>query len=509
MNVRDLTNLLEKDGKLSQSRFEALVLRLLDVNLSQEHKPFSRHVFFSSGFRLHGIAEEGVAGLPGPTVVEVKARSRATQAITKHSLQKLKMYIQGGDFRSVLFVVSTTLNPRDRSRLHERLADVDTFRSRNIQFEFWDLNNLAPLVQQYAEYVSDVLPGIEEVAVANVIDRSLKSVPEEWKEKREQHIDKLRRAFTKDELTLFLGAGVSQSAGLPGWDLLLSKLFVRLVEKELPAKVAASPVTDSERQVVAKRLSEQHKSSPLLVARYLRSGLGDSFEDAVSEALYEPTKSSGSGTSNLLQALTRLCVPRRGGLGIRSIVTYNFDDLVEQHLEDAGLDYRSVYRDIDVASREEVGIHHVHGFLPQDVENYNGLGESLLVFSEESYHVLLSDPFSWSNIVQVNALRESTCLLIGLSVTDPNLRRLLDTAKQRGGVPKHYVFMERVSAESFDLSVDGSLPTRPEVIEELLLAHHGLLEKSYRDLGLNIIWVEQHEDIPALLNSIRPRHSTP
>ena len=138
------------------------------------------------------------------------------------------------------------------------------------------------------------------------------------------------------------------------------------------------------------------------------------------------------------------------------------------------------------------------------LENYEGLSESLLVFSEEGYHKLLSDSFSWSNIVQLNSLRESTCLLIGLSLTDPNLRRLLDTAAQktRSSGPRHYVFLKRLAGDSLGFH-EGDSALRSEVVQEVVSAHHNLLDKSYRDLGLNVVWVEQYEEIPHLLRRIR------
>jgi hypothetical protein len=44
---------------------------------------------------------------------------------------------------------------------------------------------------------------------------------------------------------------------------------------------------------------------------------------------------------------------------------------------------------------------------------------------------------------------------------------------------------------------------RPEVVQGFLSVHHGLLEQSNRDLGLNVIWVEDYGEIPAILDSVR------
>ena len=42
-----------------------------------------------------------------------------------------------------------------------------------------------------------------------------------------------------------------------------------------------------------------------------------------------------------------------------------------------------------------------------------------VVFSEDAYHSQFMEPFSWSNLIQLNKLGQSTCLFVGLSLTDP------------------------------------------------------------------------------------------
>ncbi len=63
------------------------------------------------------------------------------------------------------------------------------------------------------------------------------------------------------------------------------------------------------------------------------------------------------------------------------------------------------------------------------------------MFSEDSYHSQFIEPFSWSNLIQLNKLNQNTCLLIGLSLTDPNLRRLLDVSSRKNSEKKinHYI----------------------------------------------------------------------
>jgi hypothetical protein len=479
------------------SRFETLALKLLNKHLEYQQKPFSAHVRIT-GRQLDGVAPQGIDDLPGPTVVEVKLS--LTPKNIRNVLDQLYASARQRDFPSALLVVGEPLTAHERRRVEEVAAEW----LPHVKLRLWDLDDLAPLLQEYAEYVLNVVPEIDEVAVSNVVKKSLRTSSEEWKETRKRYVEELGEAFAKDELVLFLGAGVSQSAGVPSWTSLLSKLFLAMVEKLLPQELAVLPVEDHEKRFVAAKLQELQESLPLVAARYLNSGLGDSFEEALSGALYEGIKEGNGGTSSLLEAVAHLCVPRRNGLGVRAVVTYNFDDLVENHLGRSRIEHKPIYRDVDVTLPHELGVYHVHGFLPREVQRYDGVSDSLLVFSEESYHTLLADPFSWSNIVQVNFFREATCLLTGLSVTDPNLRRLLDTAARRSESPRHYVFLKRLSVEmSQEESGHNSVPVRPKVVQEFVSVHHGLVEKEYLRLGLNVIWVEDYDEIPSILHAVR------
>jgi hypothetical protein len=99
---------------------------------------------------------------------------------------------------------------------------------------------------------------------------------------------------------------------------------------------------------------------------------------------------------------------------------------VERDLATKGALHKSIYTESEVYDPDELPIYHVHGFLPEDDSKYNDLDKSTLVFSEEGYHHIYTDAYHWSNLVQLNSFRENNCLMIGLSMTDPNLRRLLD-----------------------------------------------------------------------------------
>ena len=184
-------------------------------------------------------------------------------------------------------------------------------------------------------------------------------------------------------------------------------------------------------------------------------------------------------------------------------MTYNFDDLIERELSKREITHKSIFEEIDLPSPEELPLYHVHGYLPEDRSQYTNLDKSTLVFSEEGYHKIYNDSYHWSNLVQLNSLKESTCVMIGLSMTDPNLRRLLEIASRSIERPKHYAFLKRISIDEFATDNSKKLVNAPQAtIKTFLDRHHSLNEEVLKELGVNIIWYETYEDIPKIINEI-------
>jgi hypothetical protein len=202
-----------------------------------------------------------------------------------------------------------------------------------------------------------------------------------------------------------------------------------------------------------------------------------------------------------------MCQPRRTGAKVKSVVTYNFDDLLERQLKKDNILHRSIYTDTESYDPDELPVYHVHGFLPEDRDDYQGLENSTLVFSEEGYHQIYSESFHWSNLVQLNSFRENSCLMIGLSMTDPNLRRLLDISSKNIERSKHFAFMKRLSSDDFCFEV-GESGTKKKAVknvdaaEKFLERHHALNEELMKELGVTIVWYETYDEIPQFITDV-------
>ncbi|MFL9559510.1 SIR2 family protein, partial [Acinetobacter baumannii] len=242
----------------------------------------------------------------------------------------------------------------------------------------------------------------------------------------------------------------------------------------------------------------------LLSARYLKKSFtksnepSDKFKNIIHEILYKTNKINRS--SKLIEIIGQLCIPTRLRAHVDSIITYNFDDLIEQKLNNLNLQYHVIPNDLETYSIKELPIYHVHGFIPEHPNKDDDYIGNEIVFSEDGYHKMYSESYHWSNLVQLTHLREKSCLMIGLSMDDPNLRRLLDIVSNPSIESKHFAILQRVKEDSLVTSL--STTEEMNLSKNFLQSHHQLQEAIFKDLGVNIIWYEEYSDIPEILEML-------
>nr|AWM11126.1 molecular chaperone Tir [Bradyrhizobium symbiodeficiens] len=286
----------------------------------------------------------------------------------------------------------------------------------------------------------------------------------------------LHEALQRGRLTLVCGAGISVKAGIPSWGELLVRLLDRMMEKlskNLSMEIGKNTAIEFQRVY--------GRSSSLILGKYLKNNLGDDFTSETRDALY----AADTGNSDLIDSIVKLTRPQRDAKALDSIITFNFDCLVEEALEKHAIANRPIYSEAIRHDGNEIPIYHVHGYLPR----YGEIPKTELVFSEDAYHSQFIEAFSWSNLIQLTKLTQNTCLFLGISLTDPNMRRLLDVAwrKNPDKVMSHFIIKK-----SPEHPKDSSLERVSKLLEE----------QDANALGLNILWVDSFDDIPGLLSRI-------
>ena len=304
-------------------------------------------------------------------------------------------------------------------------------------------------------------------------------------------VNRLKEAFAGGKLTLFCGAGVSISAGIPGWKVFLRRLLSDFFVQSRTVLGLPSDATS-----LATVYQEYFELSPIIVAQYLKNALGRDYQRTVRDALY----ASGPSSSPLIDSLCELCRPQRERQALNAIVNFNFDDLIEQSLARNKIKHRAIFEEGQRHSASELPIFHVHGYLPRGLDPDPTAD---VVFSEDAYHSKFIDPFSWSNLTQLNQLNQRTCLFLGLGMTDPNLRRLLDVAMRKNPDKslEHYIFKRRYAEDHLARHMSGreGFGDAEENAHKLVRMAEILEERDCNNLGLNVIWVDEFEDIPPLI----------
>ncbi|WP_447768059.1 TIR domain-containing protein [Pseudomonas kilonensis] len=335
----------------------------------------------------------------------------------------------------------------------------------------------------YIDLTKDLEAGLSTLVQSlEVVKRKDIAHPRQSPEKRNDthtsQIANLGAALKSGRLTLVCGAGTSVKAGIPVWSELLLSLLKSMIErlsKDHSLNLGSN---------AAEEFNKRHGASSLILGKYLKNNLGNDFGKQVRDALYRKNPT----TCDLIDAIVDVSRPQRDGKPLDSIITFNFDALIEESLSAANVQNRAIYTEAIKHDPNELPVYHVHGYLPRTGKIPS---DNDIVFSEDAYHGQFIDPFSWSNLIQLNKLTQNTCLFVGISLTDPNMRRLLDVAwrKNPDKSVSHYILKKVPRFGSAD-----------DVLDDLARL---LEEQDANALGINVIWVDSYDQIPTIIRSLR------
>lgn len=498
MIIDTILEQIDEGGPRSYYSFETFVIHLLRHHLKSQNKELEIEDINNRQY-FDAIAPNGFDDFTAATVIEIKFNIARfpMRHLFEHIIQRLSIKLIEKDIPNLLIISAKPIPTIFREKFYNELKTLNL----KIDIFLWGPEELNKIASKYRTIVKEIANNLFALRLKSVISNS----PLDWKIERDSIISELKGIYEKGQFSLFLGAGVSSSAGMPDWNTLLNSLFVTYLTQEFNNDLAIDDATIKE---LVSRLSSINEPSALMAARYIRKGLSKNgsdqkeFIEAITKNLYQLRNKNYDIDSKLIKSISAMCSPRRTGAKVKSVLTYNFDDLLERQLEAKDIRHRCIYTDIERYHPDELPIYHVHGFLPEKRQKYDRLDKSTLVFSEEGYHQIYSDSYHWSNLVQLNSFRENNCLMVGLSMTDPNLRRLLDISSKKSMESRHYAFMKRLSINNFIHNADKQVINNVNAAERFLNTHHSLNQELMKELGVTIIWYDSHSEIPEILQSI-------
>lgn len=349
----------------------------------------------------------------------------------------------------------------------------------------------------------------------------------------------LQEAFSRGNLTFYLGAGVSKPNGLPSWEELVQALYFCTLEDESFIS-QLKPFPNYLFALAQWVLKQKNEPLDIIIRKIKQWYEGKDFIDMISNTLYAGFERENHrieipfisqlvlDQNKTLQSIVDCCRRSKPGIsGLRSIVTYNYDNLLELGLEqfpEVKDNFITIYKGDQKLIPEIIPIYHVHGYIPY--QNSDVKYEDIL-FSEEQYNRAFQDPFYWGNVVQVNQFTSVTGLMIGLSLSDRNTRRILDSIRNQPIMNNNYILMRkpkykniendhyeieqiRIKAYEYQSKYHDSrmkLPAKEakqiqQILDKIYEYEIHEFERGFENIGLNLITFDDFDEIPEILHAI-------
>lgn len=253
---------------------------------------------------------------------------------------------------------------------------------------------------------------------------------------RKQVYDLVGRIASAEKVTVVLGAGASVEAGLPDWNGLVTQAL-STASQHLFADDAIS--AGEWRDAV---LRTETLPGALSVAS---SVLQDAYDALLPDWIYGPDRLTCSKVPGpILRAVAELAYVY--GTSLR-IATTNYDLLIEKALVEDDRITLAPYAQYGYSQKRPDGLSvcHLHGYVSED-----GKEDPAHPLSTDAHYHESSRPSSWQTAYFDEALSDSTCLFLGTSLLDQDVRGFLARSDKRNGPRPAVIFVREDSLKISD-----------------------------------------------------------
>lgn len=255
-----------------------------------------------------------------------------------------------------------------------------------------------------------------------------------------QVLREVRDQHRAGRLGFLIGAGLSVPIGLPSWAAFNQALLEHAIGRHSPGGAAE-----------ARALSEAYLSllqgQSLAAVDLVRQRVGGDFHVVLRGALYEREQLRKFQPTEVHYALARLALVGDPP-AFPCLHTTNYDDLIELALHQTSGRAPRVVHAGRRSTTDGPRVIHLHGYFPyaQPPAAQEKRLAADLVASDLDYHRLSNEHTSWTNRELLNLLDARSVLIVGMSLTDPNVRRLLaylsEHKKTQEDAHDHFVILQ-------------------------------------------------------------------
>jgi len=384
------------------------------------------------------------------------------------------------------------------------------------------INGMYRSTQIYAASFDEMVPKVERAArVTRELRRRLGAG------QRELDLGLLRWIRRASALSAVVGAGVSMDAGAPSWSALVRRLLVIALERghEIDEMVRVpsdepNTIRSVRRVVEVKRFDAGQELDARAILAAIDAGRSDSetlMRGAelcsalfgqhmfmhITQILYEAKRKPGAVHRAIAELADPLTVPDRGPgqfPGWDAIVTYNFDDLIGEALDERGLARAAWAMRGDEkagdpnAAAQKAGqhglfqrIYHLHGYTPRRLFLITTVA---FVFSTSQYANVYASRRALLDEVLSQYLANPVHygLYVGCSFTDDAMNDLLRKAAKRWPGRTNYALLKWPGAMKY---------------AQAPLAEIDKHAARYLDFGVQPIWFDEFAEVPDMLRALK------
>jgi len=287
---------------------------------------------------------------------------------------------------------------------------------------------------------------------------------------RSAYVANLHRAYLQRKLNVFVGAGISQGSGFPGWDAmnkaLLQGYLASAIGSATPAALVATPYIASTAEALYSVLGRDS------VADFVQHASPATFNALLAAVLYQGRTIDDLPVGSVHHQISALTDGAR-------VWTLNFDPLLELAMgrrfnHPQWTDFRSP----GGTGKGKTRIEHLHGWIDP-----GGAASKHLILTESQYIELTASPSAAANSKLVRMLAgDNVTLIIGMSLADQNFRRVLYFLNKYGLTSAKNIYVVTVRQQP---AVD----------------HY--LDMHWIQRGLHLLFLKNYEEIPGLLRDVQ------
>ena len=269
-------------------------------------------------------------------------------------------------------------------------------------------------------------------------------------------------AGVEKHTTILLGAGASITSGLPNWDTFVTRLLTE-----------SNSVDEESANILLSR------QDPLIAVEAARVAASKRWDWTLREALYKGIDSTSFLAPSPLHRETighYLDEPAK-----TSLVTLNFDTLLEQAMEEES-EFEPISVTDSATAETKHAVHHLHGVItPNESEN--------VVLTLRDFTSLIEKQDSWQVEYLRAAVRRGALIIAGTSYRDPDLRQWLHKALD--DMPVEHKAFVLLARQGFD------------VTKEEFLKLETALSDQWKAIGLQPILLQDHTDAAQIIRELR------